>query len=210
MKTLPFKLAALCTFLILSGFAHGATIHFSTILSGSNEIPANASIGTGTGNVYYDDVLHTLQVNLTWADLTGTTTVAHLHAPASAAQISTATPFSGTWGVATQPGTFTGFPTLTTSGSYTGASYSLLDTANYTAGFVTANGGTAASAEAALLSYMLSGKAYFNIHTTAYPGGEIKGYLTVPDGASTAGMLIMVLCIMLFLPAFKSFRSATV
>lgn len=208
MKTLPFKLAALWTFLFLSGVAQGTTIHFTTLLSGSNEIPANASLGTGTGDVYYDDILHTLQVNLTWANLTGTTSVAHLHAPATAAQIASAVPFNGNWGVATQPGTFTGFPAGTTSGSYTGAAYSLLDTTNYTAGFVTANGGTAASAEAALLSYMLSGKAYLNIHTNAFPGGEIKGYLTVPDNASTAGMLTLVLVALLALPACKRHRLA--
>ena len=207
MKTLLFKFATLCSLLVLYGVAHATTIHFTTILSGSNEIPANASIGTGTGDVYYDDVLHTLQVNLTWADLSGTTTASHMHAPSTAAQISSALPFNGSWGVATQPGTFTGFPTGTTSGSYSGAAYSLLNISNYTAGFVTANGGTAASAEAALLSYMLSGEAYLNIHTTAFPGGEIKGYLTVPDNASTAGMLTMVLCTLLVLPAFKKYRA---
>lgn len=209
MKLFFLKLAALWTFLFLSGVAQGTTIHFTTLLSGSNEIPANASFGTGTGDVYYDDVMHTLQVNLTWAGLTGTTTAAHMHAPATTAQISTAVPFNGTWGVATQPGTFTGFPTGTTSGSYAGAAYSLLDMTNYTAGFVTANGGTAASAEAALLSYMLSGKAYLNIHTSVYPGGEIKGYLTVPDSASTAGMLTLVFCTMLVLPAVRKFRAAS-
>jgi hypothetical protein len=191
-----FRLFAVLPVLLLGLVAQGAQFRFSTVLLPGNEIanPAVVSNGTGTGDVYYDDIAHTLQVFMTWQDLTGTTTASHMHAPANATQISTAIPFNGTWGVATQPGTFTGFPVGTTSGTYSGAAYSLLNAANFTSGFVTANGGTLASAEAALLNYMNTGKAYLNIHTTAYPAGEIKGYLrAVPDGGSTLVLLALAL-----------------
>jgi hypothetical protein len=42
---------------------------------------------------------------------------------------------------------------------------------------VTANGGTTAGAEAALLAGLEAGQAYLNIHTTMFPGGEIRGFL---------------------------------
>jgi hypothetical protein len=51
--------------------------------------------------------------------------------------------------------------------------------------FITANGGTTASAEAALFSAMIEGRAYLNIHTSMFPGGEIRGFLQpVPEPAT--------------------------
>jgi hypothetical protein len=49
--------------------------------------------------------------------------------------------------------------------------------ASYNPAFVTANGGTTAGAEAALLAGLEAGQAYLNIHTTMFPGGEIRGFL---------------------------------
>jgi CHRD domain/PEP-CTERM motif len=44
--------------------------------------------------------------------------------------------------------------------------------------FITANGFTPAGAEAALADGAADGEAYLNIHTSAFPGGEIRGFLT--------------------------------
>ena len=50
--------------------------------------------------------------------------------------------------------------------------------------FITASGGTPA-AEAALAAGLAADKAYLNIHTTAFPNGEIRGFLVqVPEPAS--------------------------
>ena len=45
-----------------------------------------------------------------------------------------------------------------------------------------------AGAEAALFAGMSDGKAYFNIHTTFVPSGEIRGFLAqaVPEPGSLA------------------------
>jgi hypothetical protein len=67
-----------------------------------------------------------------------------------------------------------------TSGSYD-LTLDLTQASSYNPAFVTANGGTLASAEAALLLAMAEGKAYFNIHSTVVPGGEIRGFLAVPE-----------------------------
>lgn len=41
-----------------------------------------------------------------------------------------------------------------------------------------------AGAAGDLLAGIAAGKAYLNIHTTAFPGGEIRGFLQVPEPAS--------------------------
>jgi hypothetical protein len=46
----------------------------------------------------------------------------------------------------------------------------------YNPAFVTAQGGLA-GAEAALTAAMLGGLTYFNIHTSMFAGGEIRGQL---------------------------------
>lgn len=190
MKSSSAKLWVALSFLIPCGIVQAGVLHFRATLSGANEIPAVNSTGTGTADVYFDTDAHTLQVNIVWSGLTGTTTASHLHAPSSASQITTAVPFNGTWGVATQSGTFTSFPTGVTSGSYVGAAYSLLSTSNFTTTYVAANGGTAASSEAALLAYMLAGKSYLNVHSSFAAGGEIKGYLQfVAESGSTARLI---------------------
>ena len=51
--------------------------------------------------------------------------------------------------------------------------------------FITSNGGTTAGAEAVLATALADGTAYFNIHTTFRPGGEIRGFLTVPEPTTT-------------------------
>jgi len=65
----------------------------------------------------------------------------------------------------------------------------------YNAAFVTANGGKAASAEAALILGLNSFQAYVNIHDATFPCGEIRGQL-VPEPA-TAGLLLLGLTSML-------------
>ena len=77
----------------------------------------------------------------------------------------------------------TGVAKLTVSNLGVGA-HSL--TATYNAPFVTANGGTAAGAEAALLAGIAAGKAYFNVHTQSVPGGEIRGFLQPFDPTPTS------------------------
>jgi hypothetical protein len=80
---------------------------------------------------------------------------------------------------------FPGFPLGVTSGNFNNQLFSLTNVAFYNPAFVTANGGTAASAEAALLAGMAAGQTYFNIHTTNNPGGEIRGQLAATPEPAT-------------------------
>ena len=108
-----------------------------------------------------------MTVEVTFSGLSTGTTASHIHccvaAPANA-------------GVATTVPTFIGFPLGVTSGTYS-HTYNMLDLGSYNPAFVAANGGTAASAEAALFAGIMAGDAYLNIHTTTFPGGEIEGFL---------------------------------
>jgi hypothetical protein len=159
-------------------------ITFTAQLSGPNESPPVASPGTGFAIVDFDAAAHTLRVNETFSGLLSNTTASHIHC-------CVATPGTGTAGVATQLPTFTGFPLGVTSGTYDNTFNTLLP-ATWNPAFISANGGTVAGAEAALATGLIAGTSYINIHSTLFPAGEIRGFLTqvasgeVPEPSSTA------------------------
>src|SRR5262245_47615859 len=98
--------------------------------------------GTGTVQVDWDDALNTMRVQATFSGLSGNTTAAHIHAP-------TASPGTGTAGVATQVPSFLLFPLGVQSGTMDQTLDMTLAT-SYNPSFITAHGGTVAGAEAAL------------------------------------------------------------
>jgi len=154
-----------------------ATAIFATSLSGPAEAPPNASPGTGEAIVTINDVLHTMDVQVTFSGLIGTTTASHIHC-------CTLVPETGTAGIATETPTFSNLPLGVTSGTFN-QSYDLLADATYNPPFLAANGGTAAAAEAAFIEGLEEGRAYLNIHTTFVRSGEIRGFLQqVPEPSS--------------------------
>jgi len=162
----------LLTGLVLTMFAsvsYASTITLTAVLSGPAEAPPNASPGTGFATVTIDTVAHTLRVQSTFSGLLSPTTASHIHC---------CTVAPGTAGVATMTPTFSGFPLGVTAGSMD-QSFDTTTAASFNPAFVTANGGTAATAEAALFSGLLAGQAYLNIHTGQFPQGEIRGFLVV-------------------------------
>jgi len=151
-------------------------IHYEAYLYDGGESPPNASPGIGSTDVYYDDLAHTLLVQVTFSGLLGTTTASHIHA-------ATATPGSGNAIVATTTPTFPGFPLGVTSGTYV-HTLDLTDSGSWNPAFITAHGGTPASAESFFIPALNAREAYLNIHTTFRPGGEIRGFLVAPIPAS--------------------------
>jgi hypothetical protein len=155
--------------------AFATPITFVANLSGANEIPANNSPGTGFASVVLDPTAETIQVNVTFAGLTTPDAAAHIHCclPSPFALVNV--------GVATTVPAFPGFPLGVTSGDYHSAVLSLLDPGTYNTtpntGFLAMFGGDVTLAAAALVAGIENSETYLNIHTTAFPGGEIRGFL---------------------------------
>ena len=174
-------LAALVAGVAASG-AQAAIISYAANLSGANESPANPSPGTGFAQVDIDDVAHTMRVSVVFTGLLGTTTASHIHCATTVAG-------TGTAGVATTTPTFAGFPGGVTAGTYDNT-LDLTAASSYNPSFVTAHGGTTAGAEAFLVQSIADGKAYLNIHTSVYGGGEIRGFLAplaTPESTTSWG-----------------------
>jgi len=169
----------------LAAPAGAATFYFNAFLSGPDEAPPNASPATGFGRFAFDDVAHTMTVDMTFEGLLGPNIAAHLHGPTAMAGVGTAP-------VATTTPTFTGFPSGTTSGSYT-RTFDMTLATSYRAGLLSGFGGSTLAAEAALLQAALDGKAYLNLHSTVFTGGGIRGFLVqdtaVPEPGTWALMI---------------------
>jgi hypothetical protein len=182
---------AVVALLLFGSIAQAGIIVYTANLSGPNEFPPNASPATGFAEVDLDIVAHTMRVQVTFSGLVAPSTAAHIHAP-------TAVPFTGTASVATLTPFFTGFPIGVTAGTY---DHTFDDTLSSTwnAPFLAANGGTGVGAEAALANDLANGTAYLNIHSSTFPGGEIRGFLAAPvpepatfvlAGAALAALMI--------------------
>jgi hypothetical protein len=174
MKSVASHAVSSIVLLIASTFSQLASAHtvvYSATLSGAAEVPTNASPGTGSVLVTMDFDLLTMDVSAVFSGLLGTTTASHIHC-------CTLTPGTGNAGVATMTPSFLNFPLGVTSGTYHQV-FDMSLASSYNSAFITANGGTVGSAFNAFALGLDSGNAYFNIHTTNSPGGEIRGFLAV-------------------------------
>jgi hypothetical protein len=167
--------------------ANAGTIIFTANLNGPSESPPNASPGTGFATVTFNTTTNMMEVNATFSGLLGTTTASHIHC-------CTSVPNSGTAGVATTTPTFPGFPLGVTLGTYD-QTFDMTMASSYNPAFVTAEGGTVAAAESALLAGMFAGDTYLNIHSSVDPGGEIRGFLVAaapePSTLMLAGVALI-------------------
>ena len=179
--------------------AQAAPVLYTATLAGANENPPAASPGTGTTSVTIDTTAHTLRVASTFSGLTSNTTASHIHCcavPPTNAGVATSTP------------SFVGFPLGVTSGSMD-QTYDMTLAATWNAAFIAANGGTPAGAEAALAAGLTSGRAYLNIHTAGFPGGELRGNLFLPAVATPAlsdwvmGVLALLLAASAWVAIYK-------
>ena len=165
----------LVTVLMFTAVARADQVAFTATLTGSQEVPPTGSAGIGSALVTLDTVTNLMTVNVSFAGLGSPTIASHIHCcapPGTTALVATTVP------------TFPGFPLGVTTGTYL-MTFDLTAASTYNPAFITAHGGTVAGAMAAFIAGLESGQTYLNIHTTQFPGGEIRGQLNaVPEPAS--------------------------
>jgi hypothetical protein len=184
MRYISLGLALFAAVMSQAPTTYAAPITFVADLTQALEVPPTGSPGTGSAAVVLDTTAGTMQVHVTFGGLTSGTTASHIHC-------CLASPFEtgANVMVATTTPTFPGFPLGVTSGTYD-MTFNLLDPGTYNPAFITSSfnpSGTIAGAAAALAAGIENGETYLNIHTTDFPGGEIRGFLvaaSVPEPAS--------------------------
>ncbi len=131
---------------------------------------ATNSNGNGTATVAYTAANNDFTYNLSWANLTGSATMAHIHLGAPGVDGPILIPFF----MSTMPGTDTLTGTLTQ------------------ADVTPANG---ISTIAQVAQAIEAGNAYVNIHTVLYPAGELRGQLATSSSATpepaTTGLMLL-------------------
>ena len=161
--------------LMLSAVARADQLVFTTTLTGAQEVPPSGSPGIGSALVTLDTLTNQFTVNVSFAGLVSPTIASHIHCcagPGVNAMVATAVP------------TFPGFPLGVTTGTYL-MTFDLTLASTCNPAFITAHGRTVAGAQAAFIAGLTSGQTYLNIHTSMFPGGEIRGQLqAVPEPAS--------------------------
>jgi opacity protein-like surface antigen len=176
MKTL---LALAASLALAAPLAQAQSFSFASAL----EPEVAGATGGGAVFVTVDLGAQTLSLDSIWFGLSGGTTVAHIHC-------CTVTPETGFVGVAVTPGTLPGFPVGTPFGTYE-TTLDLSSPTTYTGAFLTASGGTVAGASQRLLAGLASGTAYFNVHSSTFTGGEIRGFLQPVPEPATWGLMAM-------------------
>ena len=136
------------------------TAQYSASLTGGSEVPANASTATGTFTATLNEAAQTLSWSLTVPAITNAT-MAHIHAGAAGAN----------GGIIV-----TLFMPAAPAGSVN---------AFGTAGPADL-GGSFAGNWPGFVAALKSSGLYVNVHTSANPGGEIRGQLSVQGGTPTA------------------------
>lgn len=98
--------AAMAICLFAAGAAQAASVNYSAVLKGSEEVPPNTAAGTGELTATLDTATKVFTYKATYSGLTGPATAAHFHGPALAGAnappvVPVATPASPIAGTAT-------------------------------------------------------------------------------------------------------------
>jgi hypothetical protein len=166
--------AALAVSVVAPAVAEPIT-YVATLLGALENPPVN-SPGIGVAYLTIDTDANFYTIDVTWSGLVGPTTVAHVHCCVAP---------PGNVGVATPTPSFPAFPVGVTAGSYS-QTFDTTLASSWNAAFITLNGGTPAGAEAAFAAGLAAGQAYFNLHSEFARGGELRGFMAVPEPASIA------------------------
>lgn len=143
----------------LSVIAQADTVTLTATLTGANEVPPRNTNATGAATVVIDTVTGKGTITVSFSGLTAAVTGGHIHCCS--------------------------LPTAN-SGVIVPFDAALTLSNNGTAGTLT---NYAFTLTATQLEGLLNGRAYVNIHTSTYPGGEIRGQLYVVPEPGTLMLL---------------------
>ena len=162
----PVVLAAVV--LVATGLPSGAggSQNLRASLTGYEEVPAVSTVADGSFHARFDEGDASIKWTLTYEGLEAPTTQAHIHfgAPRTAGGITVFLCSNLGNGPAGTPAC--GSPSGTVSGTITAADV-----------IGPAGQGLAAGDYDELVAAIRSGMAYANVHSTKFPGGEIRGQL---------------------------------
>jgi len=178
MKQL-FTATVLAVGLVLPMVSDAATQVYTFNLDATQEVPSNASQAAGSAQITVDDSLDTISFVLTAFTLQGTFSNAHIHGPAL--------PGSNA------PVVFGLLSNADASGPVTVGSFSIPN--SYA---LVGSNKASAFADAINAAPWLY---YVNLHTSAFPGGEIRGQLAPVPEPTTSAMLLGGLGLVGFLAA---------
>ncbi len=144
--------------------------HVTGDLDGYQENPSISTTGRGTVDLRIDDEAQTIDFEVTYSGLEGTATVSHIHFARERVNGPVVVFFCGGGGKGACPpeGTVTG--TITAS--------DVPDPATPAPGSAAANG---LNTFEELVRAIRAGATYANVHSTNWPGGEIRGQIHVAD-----------------------------
>lgn len=179
------KLSAFVAAVLVVG---AAAAQAGTLTFFTNFEPEGGGGRTGSGSAFvtFDETTHVLSYSGSFSGLSGLTTQAHFHC-------CTAVPLTGTTGIAVDSPSLN-IPIGVSAGSFND-SLDLDDSNNFNAAYLAASGGTTDLATTRLLNAFRSGQSYFNIHSTTFTGGEIRGFMRVPEPSALAlaGLALVLL-----------------
>jgi predicted outer membrane repeat protein len=131
---------------------------FTASLNGANQVPPAPTTGTGSATLTLNALQNTIYVSESWNNLSTPPTAIHIHNAPAGQNGPVATDANGNLIE------FTSFPPTTTGST----------------------GLQSFSVNSSFVSQLLQGNIYTNIHTAAFPGGEIRGqFTTVTEGQFT-------------------------
>jgi hypothetical protein len=176
------RVLTLATAILATAAANAAILNFVAPLglTGAQEVPPRATPATGTGTASFDTVSLLLDVHLTWVDLLAPAAAAHIHC----------CPGPGANGLVAVDFVPAGFPS-TISGSFDHV-FDLDDAVSYGGDFLASFGGDVDAARAAVVAGLSGGLAYFNIHTSVFLPGEIRGDIAQVAQVSEPGTLALI------------------
>lgn len=147
-------------------------IRLTARLNGFHEVAPKNTVAHGSFRATVSEDRKTINWTVTWEDLSGPPTQAHIHIAQPGVNGVIVVFFCGPNVPNNDKGTCPQMASATISGSFTAADIKPLAPDQ---GFADGQLGD-------VLRYILAGDGYANVHTAKYPGGEIRGQIRVDAG----------------------------